>query len=232
MTRREERDDEGGVCAARAQGFMQREKAVPSASQPRTLPRPDVLHTIVAEAVHRSAALHWLPQGPAERVLHCETQLAVGVGQVALTRAQTPSQVAALGGCCVGTGAGGSATHASSAICCGAQLGVVALPDASHTTAAVARHALRSVRRSPQVVGTALPCAMQVDSQVGLAVMHIPVARCAQMVEHDAPAEPPPPPEVPQWAHHAKARSAPKSRIARRGDGFIGATVSPARTRM
>ncbi len=113
-----------------------------SLGHPVMLARPDALHVKVADAAHWSTARICAPQGPARRVSHCDAQSAVGIGHVALPRAHTPAQVAALGGCCVGGGAGGLRTQASSAICCIAQLGVVAAPLPSHTTAAEARQLL------------------------------------------------------------------------------------------
>ncbi len=182
--------------------------AAPCASQPLTLGRPDDEQEIVAVEAHCSTArICEAHEGVERSALHCATHDVSGLVQVALPRAQTPSQVAALGGCCMGGGAGGFLTQSARALCCASQLAVTGAPEVSQVTAADARHALSAESRSLHVLGTAEYSETHWVSHWEFAAEHMPVARCAQIVAQEVPLEPPPPDEAPQPATRAKKRS-------------------------
>ncbi len=83
-----------------------------SAVHPARLGRPDEPHRKVPEAAHWSTARIADAHAVVRTASHSATQSVEGIGQVASPRAHTPAQVAALGGCCVGVGAGGLRTQA------------------------------------------------------------------------------------------------------------------------
>lgn len=87
------------------------------ASQPVTLAEPDDEQVMVAvDAQDSTARIAVAHEGVERKALHCMTHAESTREQVALPRAQTPSQVAALGGCCTGGATGGFLTHASSSV--------------------------------------------------------------------------------------------------------------------
>ncbi len=166
------------------------------ASQPVILAEPVDEQVKVAVEAHDSTARIALAQaGAARKALHCETHIESTREQVALPRAQTPSQVAALGGCCTGGATGGFLTHASSSVWRVAQLAVTGAPVGSQVTVAVTRHDFNAESTSLHAEGTDAYCEMHCASHCAFDIVHIAVARCAQIDAQEVPLEPPPPAE-------------------------------------
>lgn len=76
-----------------------------------------------------------------------------------------------------------------------AQLAVTGAPVASQVTVAVARHDFNAESTSLHVEGTAAYCEMHCASHCAFDIVHIAVARCAQIDAQEVPLEPPPPAE-------------------------------------
>lgn len=169
---------------------------MPWASQPAILAEPvDEQVMVAVEAQASTARIAAVQAGAARNALHCETHDASAREHVAAVRAQTPSQVAALGGCCTGGATGGFLTHASSSTWRVSQLGVAGAPAGSHVTVAVARHDFNAESRSLHAEGTDAYCEMHCVSHCALDAEHIAVARCEQIDAQEVPLEPPPPAE-------------------------------------